>query len=98
MRRFFTQLSEIAWRSDDPFTEVVLPDAIDHHSGSKGIVRRSNPFRQAAPPPARLASLRRRRKFVLLLPDHGEHAGFHHRPFCLNAAAMQEIGGPGLPA
>ncbi len=49
MRRPFTELAKVAGGADDPLAEVMLPNAIHHHSCRQGIGRAGDPARQLHP-------------------------------------------------
>ena len=45
--------TEVARRADDPFAEVMLPDAVDHHTGRQRVVCGPEPASQLRPAAAR---------------------------------------------
>ena len=53
MCRRCTELPEIIGGPDDPTSEVVLPDTIDHHACCQRVLRTRHPFREDPPFPRR---------------------------------------------
>src|SRR5215831_8787451 len=43
IRRSLTARAEVVRRRDDTFAEMILPDTVDHHTGSQGVVRIGDP-------------------------------------------------------
>ena len=54
MRGGRAELAVIVGRADDPFAEVMLPDAVDHHARDQRMLWAGEPLRELAPPAAGL--------------------------------------------
>ena len=83
---------------DDPDSEMVLPEAVDHDARRQRIVLARQPVRQRRPPPGRRHSGRRRRRGVAAAEESRE-AGRHFflRPAPIAALASETSAAPRGP-
>src|SRR5712692_1175817 len=88
-----TRLAEIAGSGNDAHAKVVLPDAIYHHAGEQGVLRRGQPTREGGAPPATDPTGRPRIDAIRVFgrTERCRHAWLHFRSWRVVLTADQKV-------
>ncbi len=82
-------LTKIAGGRDEPHTEEVVPDAIDHDAGQQGVVGVCHPLGKAQAPVGAAGLLGQPKGAI----EYGGGCRCNHLPWALRTSAIKDAGG-----